>query len=270
MMRVENLGFGHGNRLVGTLPSLEVHPRQLTVILGPNGVGKTTLFRTMLGLQPALSGYVFIDRVDLVLSSRQEIARQVAYVPQGNSIVFSFRVLDVVLMARAPRLPAFAAPGRQDRAAAMAALEAVGIGHLAGRLYSEVSGGERQLALIARALAQETVYLVLDEPTASLDYGNQYRVLDLIADLARRGKGVILSTHQPDHALRLADQVVLMMPGGGIEIGAPGRVLTSERLKATYGLDVAIRNVPDIGRDVIIPLGYPGQPRQEKNNGAAE
>ena len=270
MIRIENLGFGHGRRVVGNLSSLEVRTGQLTVILGPNGVGKTTLFRTMLGLQKPLSGHVFIDRIDLALLSRQEIAQQVAYVPQGNNSVFSFTVLDVVLMARAPRLAAFAAPGRHDRDVAMAALESTGIAPLADRLFTEISGGERQLTLIARALAQETDYLVLDEPTASLDYGNQYRILDLISGLARTGKGVILSTHQPDHALRVGDQMVLMVTGDDVRIGAPVEVLTPERLKAAYGLDVVIKTLPEIGLDVIIPLGHHGHSWQEKTHGSAE
>lgn len=256
MIRIENLAFGHGRRQVGRVERLDIHPGQVTVILGPNGVGKTTLFRTLLGLQEPLGGTVLIDDADLARHSRRERARSIAYVPQAHVSAFAFAVIDVVLMGRAPRLRAFEAPGRRDREAAQAALETLGAAALASRSYTEISGGERQLVLIARALAQETPYLVLDEPTSSLDYGNQHRMLGLISALARGGKGVILSTHQPDHALRIADQVVLIVSGDEIVVGAPDHVITVERLKAAYGLDVAIETTSNTGQSVIVPSAY--------------
>lgn len=270
MISVADLSFGHGRRQVGRLDRLDIPAGKVTVILGPNGVGKTTLFRTLLGLQKALAGTILVDGADLARRSRREIARTVAYVPQAHSAAFAFAVMDVVLMGRASRLPVFDAPGRQDREAARAALDALGVASLAHRPYTEISGGERQLVLIARALAQETPYLVLDEPTSSLDYGNQYRMLDLISGLARDGKGVILSTHQPDHALRIADQVVLMVTGDRIVTGPPAEVLVPERLKAAYGLEVAIRPLSDLGQDVIVPLGHPRRPWQAAASGRVE
>lgn len=260
MIGIENLTFGHGRKPVGRLDHLDIHPGKVTVILGPNGVGKTTLFRTLLGLQKPLSGRMLIDAADLARCTRREIARTIAYVPQAHAAAFAFTVMDLVLMGRASRLGAFEGPGHYDHMVAQTALELLGVASLAGRPYTEISGGERQLATIARALVQETPYLVLDEPTSSLDYGNQYRMLDLITGLAQKGKGVILSTHQPDHALRVADEVVLMVSGHDIEIGPPRSVLTPDRLRAAYGLDVAIRNLADLGRDVIVPLGHPNRP----------
>lgn len=270
MIRIDALCFGHGRRQVGRLDRLDIPTGSVSVILGPNGVGKTTLFRTLLGLQQPLAGTVSIDGIDLVRRSRQEIAQAIAYVPQAHAAAFAFTVIDMVLMGRAARLATYQAPGRLDYEAANAAIDTLGIAALTNRPYTEISGGERQLALIARALAQQTAYLVLDEPTSSLDYGNKYRMLDLVSALARAGKGIILSTHQPDHALRIADQVVLMTSGHDIAVGTPAEVLTPGRLKAAYGVDVAIKTLSEIGRDVIIPLGYAGRPWQETENGAAE
>jgi iron complex transport system ATP-binding protein len=163
-------------------------------------------------------------------------------------------VRDVVLMGRASRLKPFASPGRADHAAAEAALAALGIAHLAERVYTEVSGGERQLALIARALAGEPRLLVMDEPTASLDFGNQARVLGQIRRLAERGLGVILSTHDPGHAFLCADRVALLRDGRLAGLGPPSDTITPESLERLYGVEVAVVPVPGHGRSVCTPV----------------
>jgi ABC-type cobalamin/Fe3+-siderophores transport system ATPase subunit len=146
----------------------------------------------------------------------------------------------MVLMGRTAHLGLFSAPSAQDRAAAARALELLGITALAGRAFTEISGGERQLVLVARALAQEPRVLVMDEPTASLDFGNQVRVLSHVRRLAAQGIAVLMSSHQPDHALQCADRALLLGEGKALELGAPRDVIRPDTLKRLYGVDVRI------------------------------
>jgi iron complex transport system ATP-binding protein len=253
-MRLEarDLAIGYRGRLVGRDIALTLAPGEILCLLGPNGAGKTTLFRTLLGLQPPLGGAVLIDGVPLADLAPAEIARRLAYVPQAHVTEFSFTVLDVVLMGRTARLKAFASPGAHDERVAREKLETLGIGALAAHDYTRISGGQRQLALIARALAQEAPILVLDEPTASLDFGNQALVLARIRDLATHGFGVVLSTHDPDHALMVATRVAVIADGGLRAIGPPAEVVTAETLSAIYRTEVLVEATPS-GHRVCVP-----------------
>jgi iron complex transport system ATP-binding protein len=227
-------------------------------LLGPNGSGKTTLFRTLLGLLPAQGGEVLIDDVDLRTRARDEIARRVSYVPQAHAAFFPFTVEEVVLMGRTAHLGLFSSPSRRDRDAAHAAIARMQIEHLAQSVYTRISGGERQLTLIARALAQEAQVAVMDEPTANLDFGNQVRVLQYIRALARSGIGVLLSTHDPDHAFVCSDRVAMLHGGHLARLGDPAATITPDSLKEIYGVDVAVVRVSlsdGIERRVCIPSG---------------
>jgi iron complex transport system ATP-binding protein len=240
---IADLAYGYRNKPVGRGVSLAIEPGRVTVLLGPNGSGKTTLFKTVLGLLPAQGGNVEVDGAALARMGRRAVARVIAYVPQATEGFFPFTVLDTVLMGRTAHLGVFQQPGRRDRAVAMEGLELLGIAHLAEQPYTRISGGERQLTLIARALAQETPYLVMDEPTASLDFGNQVRVLDQILKLADAGHGIVLSTHQPDHAFICADRVAVIHGGRLYALGAPDEVVTEATLNQVYGVRVALRPV---------------------------
>ncbi|SFL92715.1 ABC transporter ATP-binding protein [Methylobacterium pseudosasicola] len=254
LLRVEDLAFGYGARTVGAGVSFGLEAGAVLCLLGPNGGGKTTLFKTLLGLMPARAGRVLLDGADLSRLSRTEIARAVAYVPQAHAAFFPFTVREVVVMGRASRLGPFSAPGPADEAAAERALATLGIGHLSEKIYTEISGGERQLVLIARALSGEPRLLMMDEPTASLDFGNQARVLTQVRRLARAGIAVMLSTHDPDHALLCADRVVALHDGGLAACGPPAETITPALLRRLYGIDVVVTAVPGVAAPVCAPI----------------
>ncbi|ETX27308.1 ABC transporter ATP-binding protein [Roseivivax isoporae] len=249
-----DLAIGHGRVAIGSGLSLDLGPDEIVCLLGPNGCGKTTLFRTLLGLLPRLGGRLTLDGHDIARLSRRQVARSVAYVPQAHTPPFPFDALDVVLMGRTARIGAFAQPSAADRGMALQALDALGIADLAGRDYARLSGGQRQLVLIARALAQEAPLIVMDEPTASLDFGNRLAVLDRIAALARpgAGRGVILSTHDPDQALALGARVLALSGGRIVAAGPADTVLTAERLTAIYGVPLTVERTAS-GRRVCLP-----------------
>lgn len=253
MIAAQDLTIGHGRRVVGRGLSLTVAPGEIVCLLGPNGCGKTTLFRTLLGLIPPLAGRVTLDGQDIARLRRADIARRLAYVPQAHVPPFPYAVQDVVLMGRTAHQGPWSAPSVADRAAARAALDRLGLGDLAGADYARLSGGQRQMVMIARALAQEAPVLVMDEPTASLDFGNQARVLARILSLARAGgHGVVLSTHDPDQAFALGARVVLMHDGAILAEGAPDFVLTADRLSRVYGVPVRVDRTLT-GRTVCAP-----------------
>ena len=252
MLEARSLGFGYGPKVVGRGVDLDVRPREVLCLLGPNGSGKTTLFMTMLGLLPPQAGEVRLDGIPLANLSRPEIARRVAYVPQAHAAHFPFTVIDMVVMGRTAHLGLFAAPTQDDRRKALAALATLGIAELAGTEYTRISGGQRQLALIARSLAQEAPAIVMDEPTASLDFGNQVVVLGEVKRLAERGLAIVLSTHDPDHAFSVGHRVALLDGGRLIAQGAPQDVLTPERLRAVYGVSVVIERLSQ-GQTVCAP-----------------
>ena len=248
----QDLSIGYRNHLVGSNIALTLAPGEVLCLLGPNGAGKTTLFRTLLGLQRALGGAVLLDERPVAAMRPAEIARHMAYVPQAHATEFSYTALDVVLMGRTARLGTFSSPGAADEIIAHEKLAALGIADLAEHDYTRISGGQRQLALIARALAQEAPILVMDEPTASLDFGNQAMVLGRIRDLAREGYGIVLSTHDPDHALLVATRVAVIADGGLRAVGAPEEVVTAQMLSAIYRTEVIVEDTPS-GRRVCVP-----------------
>ncbi|MFV0453036.1 MAG: ABC transporter ATP-binding protein [Propioniciclava sp.] len=216
-----------------------------TSVLGSNGVGKTTLIRALMGLQPPLAGQVLMDGRPLVELSRQQIARKVGYVPQTQHNPFGFPVLDVVLMGRTVHVSRFGQPGSSDRRACHEVLGSLGIDALADRPFTELSGGEQQLVMIARALVQEPSLVIFDEPTASLDLGNQARALRHMQRLVADGLGVVMTTHAPEQALS-GDQVILLQRGAQPIVGATEAVLTSKHLSHAYGIPVAVsRRIED-------------------------
>ncbi len=243
-IEVTGLSFGYA----GSAPllrdvDLRVGEGELCCLLGPNGAGKTTVVRCLIGLLSPERGTIRIGGVDVSGLRPRHLARQVAYVPQSTTSVFPFSTLDVVVMGRTPHLRTTDMPSAADHRAAQAVLEDLGIGHLAARPFARLSGGERQLAMIARALLQQAPVLVLDEPTAALDYGNEVGILQAIARLVADGHSVLMTTHQPNHALWWGDQAVLMSAGSVVASGPPDRVVTSDTLSALYSLPIQIGGI---------------------------
>jgi iron complex transport system ATP-binding protein len=238
-LEARGLSFGYDGTPVGEGVDLDLAGGEIVCLLGPNGGGKTTLFRTLLGVLPPIAGEVAVAGRPLSRWSRRERARLLGWVPQAHAGLFAFTVEEVVLMGRTARHGRYTAPSRHDHEVVGAALRQLGIERLAGRVYTQISGGERQLTLIARALAQEAGLLIFDEPTASLDFGNQLRVLAEIRRLKGEGIGVLMSTHQPEHALEVADRIALLESGRLVAQGPPRETATPERLAHLYRADLA-------------------------------
>ncbi len=251
MLATQQLAFGYGDRRVGEDVSLAIAPGEIACLLGPNGSGKTTLFKTLLGLLPPLGGTITIDGADITDWTPQARARSLAYVPQAAATSFAFTVRELVLMGRAPHLSVFAVPSKLDHDKAESALARVGIIDLADRVATELSGGERQLVLIARALVQECRTMIMDEPTASLDLGNRVRVLSQLRRLAGEGVSAIIATHEPDHALAIADHAFLLAKGKLVASGRPAEVITTESLSRLYGVNVDV--IENAGARVTVP-----------------
>jgi iron complex transport system ATP-binding protein len=256
-LTIENLSYGYPGRVVGQHISFTLAAGEVLCVLGRNGEGKSTLFKTILGLLPPRAGVVWVDGAPISGWSPRRRALTFGYVPQNSGGTFPFTVAELVLMGRTAHRAVFAAPSPADRKAADAAIAALGIEHLAEREWLRVSGGERQLAVLARALAQEPRILVLDEPTASLDFGNQVRVLDAVRGVAEtHGLSVLLSTHHPEQAFACADRVVVLAGGELLRIGTPADVITAETLRACYSVDVAVLPVADNQYRVCVPRSY--------------
>lgn len=252
-MRIENLHFSYGNHEVLKGVSFGVEDRGFVSLLGPNGAGKSTLFRCMLGLLEPSAGSVHICGRDIRNMPPAELSHRVAYIPQSHTPVFNFSVFDMVLMGTTAQMPRFAAPGKKQKELAEAAMERMGISHLKNRGCSNISGGERQLALIARAIAQQAKILVMDEPSASLDYGNKLRVMETVKSLTQDDYTIIQSTHDPDQAYLYSDQILALYDGKVLACGTPRDTVSSELISALYGVDVEVCSMHGDDVRVCVP-----------------
>lgn len=234
---------GYGSRTVLRDISFDVETGDILCLLGPNGVGKTTLFKSILGFLKLQGGEILLDGEDIQYWPRSRLAKAIAYVPQAHTPPFPYDVLEVVVMGRTAHLGVFTSPSKKDIAIAEEALETLNVSFLKDRIYTEISGGERQMVLIARALTQQPKILVMDEPTSNLDFGNQVRVLEQINHLSKKGLAVIMTSHSPNHAFICSTKVVIMQRDSVFKQGRATDVMTEENLKAAYGIKLKITSI---------------------------
>lgn len=239
---LKNVSYRYGTHEAVKNVTFTANRGDLVAVLGPNGAGKTTLFRCMLGLLRGYDGEIDICHKDIRTLSRPQLSRMAAYIPQSAEPVFNYTAFDTVLMGTTGGLGLLGTPKQAQKDAALAALQAVGIEELSDRGVGTLSGGERQLVLIARAMAQNAKILIMDEPTANLDFGNRQRVLERIDGLAKQGYTVILSTHDPAHALQFATHVLAMKNGAAVAAGRTEKTLTAELIENLYGVKVTLKD----------------------------
>lgn len=243
MLEVRDLRVSYDGTEVVHSVSFDVNDGEYACIIGTNGCGKTTTLKAVLGLHHPDSGTVLVDGCSTTGLSEREMAKKFAYIPQIHRPPFPFTVADVVLMGRTPHLASMSHASQHDREVAFEAMERMGVLHLARRSYTALSGGQRQLVLIARALAQEPRLLIMDEPTASLDFGNQELVLSTMKTLALEGMAVLMVTHDPDHALYCAHKVIVMEEGRVSGVGTPREMVTEETLDRIYGIRTRVVDI---------------------------
>ena len=257
-LEVKDLSFSYGDNKVLDNVSFSSSGGEAIAVLGPNGVGKSTFFKCMLGFLPIRKGKIEIEGKDVSIMKGKELSKYIAYIPQSSSPVFNHTVLDSVAMGMNNQIGLFSTPGEKEREKAAAALDRLGILKLKDRGCLNISGGERQLMLIARAMVQDARIIVMDEPTSSLDYGNSYRVMETIMSLSKDGYTILFSTHDPDAAMRYSDRVIAFYKGEIIRDGKPSTVLNTDVLSTLYSINVAIRNVRVREKEysVCIPTGH--------------
>lgn len=255
IIEVENLCFSYSKNaeLILNDVDLTLSEGEVMSILGPNGAGKSTLLNCLATLSMPDSGTIKLCGKDTKHMKPKEVASILSYVPQTHTPAFSYSVLNFVLMGRAPKIGMFEKPKDEDFEITMKVLEDVGLKDLAYKPYTEISGGERQQATIARALVQEPKAILFDEPTAHLDYGNQLKTLRVIKGLAEKGYAVIITTHNPDHAIMLGGTTAILDKSGSLKTGKSSEIITEATLREVYGTDLELVYMESVGRYICVP-----------------
>lgn len=253
ILDVQNLSFSYDRkRTIFHDVSFSLDKGEVLSILGTNGAGKSTLLNCIANLLKPKSGTILLNGTPMQTMSMRDIAKVIGYVPQVHLPTYAFTVRDFTVMGRSPYIGAFGSPSKEDYAIADDALRRLDIYHLRDKLYTEISGGERQQVTIARALTQQPQIILLDEPTAHLDYGNQFRVVQMIRQLADEGYALIMTTHNPDHAIILNGKVAILDRQGVLDVGLASDSLNGETLSTLYGLSIKTIYDPDAKRNICV------------------
>ncbi len=253
ILEVDNLSYCyHNSSNIFNGVSFSLDKGEVLSILGVNGAGKSTLLNCIANLFKPEAGEIRLNGKIMSSMHTRDIARVIGYVPQSHTPVYGYSVREYVVMGRTPFIGAFAVPGRDDYRIADEALEKMEIKHLGKKLYTEISGGERQQVMIARIFAQQPQLILLDEPTAHLDYGNQHRVVEMIRSLAGEGYAMIMTTHNPEHAFILDGKVAILNRSGVLCVGDSGETLTAETLSNLYSLPIKTKYDEDAKRNICV------------------
>ncbi|NEW05910.1 ABC transporter ATP-binding protein [Paenibacillus sp. SYP-B3998] len=255
-LEVINMSFSFNkNKKIFSNVFFSLNEGEILSILGPNGSGKSTLLNCIARLLKADQGDIFLDGKSIFDYTMNEFARIIGYVPQSHVPAYAFTVKEFVVMGRSPYISTFSMPSSNDYNIALEAIEMLGITHLLTKSYTELSGGERQLVTIARAIAQQSKIILMDEPTSQLDYGNQIRTIEIIKKLSQKGYGIIMTTHTPDHAILLNEKIGIMDNSGNFEFGNVADVLNEEKLKKIYNIPLKLLYLKEINRMACVAGG---------------
>lgn len=250
---VNNLTYSYDNETVLNNISFDIPSGCLVSLLGPNGVGKSTLFKCILGIFNPQNGQVYINNLNVQDLTPRKLAQNIAYIPQSHNNAFNYSVFDIVLMGTTAKLDGYKSPGKQEIQQVEEALKKLNIYELRNRGFSNISGGERQLALIARALVQQAKIIIMDEPTSNLDFGNRIRVMNTIKSLTHQGYTIILSTHEPDVAFMYSDRILCLLKGNLLAYGTPAEIITPDIISSLYNVDVDIVSLREDHIRVCLP-----------------
>ncbi|MDY6796652.1 MAG: ABC transporter ATP-binding protein [Actinomycetota bacterium] len=254
-LELVNLIVGYGDHVVLRDLDLKIPVGSICALLGPNGSGKTTLLRNVNAILKPLGGKVLLDGREVRSMPRREIALSMAFVPQSMNLPFNYTGLDMVVMGMTPYISTWSSPGPQARDKAWEVMSSLGIEYLAEQYYMQMSAGERQLVLLARAVMQDAPLLLLDEPTSHLDLKNQFVIMEMVKRIAHEREATVLITlHDPNLALRYCNYAALLHGGSILEHGPVERTLAGENMSKAYGMAIGCE-LTETGRKVIVPMG---------------
>ena len=245
ILKVENITSGYGKNNILNNINFCFETGDILCIMGENGSGKSTLFKSLLGFVNIKSGKISINDENILNWSNKKLSKYFSYIPQIHTPSFDYKVIDIVLMGRAGYLNFIDLPSKKDNILALECLKKVGIEHLYNRIYTELSGGERKLVLIARALCQDAKYMIMDEPTSDLDFVKSQIVYDVLKDLSNRGYGIIISTHSPEYPFYNYNKLLLLKNGNMISFGTVKDTLNKDNLTKTYSTNIDVIDIID-------------------------
>lgn len=253
MLKVENASYAYvkGKNIFSDI-NFSLDKGDIFTILGPNGVGKSTFLNCLGNLMNLNSGKIFIDGKEMSKIPLNELAKEMGYIPQIHTSSFDYSVSDYIVMGRAPYMSMLKTPGKEEYDKVYEVMDNLKISHMANKAYSQLSGGEKQQVQIAKVLVQKSKIILLDEPTNHLDYGNQIKILKILADLSSRGITILMTTHMPDHAILLGGKVGMLKRGGNMSIGTSEDIITEDSLNKIYNTDLHLIYVDKLKRNACI------------------